>query len=130
MYKFTRTHTHTLRGLRTYPMLAVPFSNCGLIKAVVQLRTNLFSLLQLQMLHIPSSPTENTADILLPSLSDCLTFSVILQFLFYMSCLTSLFPPFPICLLWVCVLFLVILIVSPSLRITLPILILFLTSLF
>lgn len=36
--------------------------NSGFIKAVVQPRTNHFSLSQLKMLHIPSSPTENTAD--------------------------------------------------------------------
>ncbi len=61
----TYSYPHTLRGLGTYPRLAVPFSHRGLIKATVQLRTNLFSLLQLQMLHIPSSLTENTADIFL-----------------------------------------------------------------
>lgn len=64
----------------------------GLIKTMVQLRTNFFSLLQLQMLHIPSSPAENTAETLpcLPQQTVLLSFSFILLLPFYISFLALL----------------------------------------
>lgn len=56
---FKRRHTRRARNLSKARI------NSGFIKAVVQPRTNHFSLSQLKMLHIPSSRTENTADMFL-----------------------------------------------------------------
>lgn len=54
--------TFKRRRTRRARNLSKAHINSGFIKAVVQPRTNHFSLPQLKMLHIPSSPTENTAD--------------------------------------------------------------------
>lgn len=77
---FKRRCTQTARNLSKARI------NSGFIKAVVQPRTNHFSLSQLKMLHIPSSPKENTADM---SLSTPLRLACLLSWL----CVCSLGLP-------------------------------------
>lgn len=82
---YSHRHIHPLGGLGTYPSLSVPFSNCVLIKAMVQLRTHFFLCAPVaDAANSLQSCRDNTVDILhcLPLQTILLCFSGILVFLF------------------------------------------------